>query len=55
MQGLLLFISLFSSGFGFGYDGTEDDKHYFQVNTPEADYGFVVDKSNVYCDVVVQK
>lgn len=42
-------------GCGFSYDGQLENKYYFQVNTPEADYGFVVQiepKFTVYHDMV---
>jgi hypothetical protein len=49
------FLLLCAMGFGFGYDGCEDQKHYFQVITPSKDYGFVVGKDGFYCDVVYLK
>lgn len=48
-------ISLWIILSGFGYDGSVDGKHYFHVSTPKADYGFVLEGSEIYCDVVSQK
>lgn len=53
MQGLLFVCCLIGSV--FSYDGKVDNKHYFQVNTPEADYGFILDLENepyLYCDTI---
>lgn len=51
MQSYLL---VFFLGYGIGYDGCEENKIYFHVNTPSADYGFIVqDKEPViYCDII---
>lgn len=35
-----------------GYDGSQENKHYFHLSTPKADYGFVLDESGVSCDTV---
>lgn len=51
----LIAICVLLSGYGVGYDGAEDNKHYFHVSTPQADYGFVLEESGVYCDVVSRK
>lgn len=56
MNELIVLCSLiYSMGYGLAYDGNQDGKHYFQVNTPEADYGLVLEKSNIYCDLVHNK
>jgi hypothetical protein len=56
MNELIVLCSLiYSMGYGLAYDGKQDGKHYFQVNTPEADYGLVLEKSNIYCDLVHNK
>jgi hypothetical protein len=47
-----LLLTLVLSGYGFGYDGSEQNNHYFHVNTPNADYGIVVSDQEIYCDVV---
>lgn len=52
---LILALCVLLSGYGIGYDGTEEDKHYFHVSTPTNDYGFVLDDSGVYCDLVSHK
>ena len=56
MNELIVLCSLiYSMGYSLAYDGNQDGKHYFQVNTPEADYGLVLEKSNIYCDLVHKK
>ena len=49
---LILSIICLLSQYGIGYDGTEDNKHYFHVSTPKADYGFVLEDSGLSCDLV---
>lgn len=52
------FLSIVLSGFGLGYDGCSGDNYYFEVNTPNVDYGIVVELDQdpeVYCDVVSYK
>lgn len=51
----LISLCVLLSGYGFGYDGSQDDKHYFHVTTPTTEYGFVLEESGVTCDVVNQK
>lgn len=51
----LLSLWIIISGYGFGYDGSQDNKHYFHVSTPKADYGFVLEDSGVSCDIVSLK
>lgn len=48
-------FALLLAGYGIGYDGYEGEKHYFQINTPTADYGIVVSDKEIYCDVVSHK
>jgi hypothetical protein len=52
---IVLWCLLCSTGYGLAYDGNQEGKHYFQVNTPKADYGLVLEKSNIYCDLVYNK
>jgi hypothetical protein len=52
---IVLFSVIFSFGYGVSYDGKVEGKHYLQVNTPEADYGLIVEKDKVYCDMVYTK
>lgn len=51
---MILILALLA-GYGFSYDGFQDNKHYFQINTPEADYGWVLSESELYCDVINQR
>lgn len=51
----ILALCVLLSGYGFGYDGTEENKHYFHVSTPTTDYGFVLEESGVTCDIVSLK
>lgn len=51
-------LALLLGGYGFGYNGCEGRNYYFEVNTPKADYGLVVEldeNPQVYCDVVAKK
>lgn len=51
-------LAIVLSGYGFWYDGYESHKYYFEVNTPSADYGLVLDMTEtpkVYCDVIAEK
>jgi hypothetical protein len=52
---IVLFSVICSMGYGFHYDGKEEGKHYVQVNTPDADYGLVLEKDKIYCDMVVHQ
>ena len=54
---LLIVILSIVSQYGFHYDGFSEQKHYFQVNTPDTDYGFVMDTQTkeIYCDLVYTK
>lgn len=51
----LISLCILLFGYGAGYDGTQDNKHYFHLSTPKADYGFVLDESGITCDVVCEK
>lgn len=51
----LIALCVLLSNYGFSYDGLHDSKHYFQINTPEADYGWVLSEKELYCDVVYYK
>jgi hypothetical protein len=54
---LLIVILSILSQYGISYDGCQEKKHYFQVNTPDTDYGFVMDTQTkeIYCDLVYTK
>jgi hypothetical protein len=48
-------LTLVLCGYGFSYDGFLDNKYYFQVNTPDTDYGIVVSEKGIDCDMVFHK
>lgn len=52
---MILGLILFLSNYGASYDGFSENKHYFQINTPKADYGIVLEDMNLYCDMIVEK
>jgi hypothetical protein len=54
---LIVTLLCILSQYGFSYDGKEENKHYFQVNTPDTDYGFVMDTKTkeIYCDTIYTK
>ena len=52
---MIAFLFLVLSGYGIGYDGFEDNKHYFQINTPSVDYGIVVSEKGIDCDMIYCK
>jgi hypothetical protein len=39
-------------GYGCGYEGYSDGKFYVGIYTPHNQYGFVVEKSEIYLDTV---
>lgn len=51
MQGFILLCALASC---FSYEGSVENKHYFQFSTPNADYGFIVTNNEpyLYCDTI---
>lgn len=46
-------------GYGVSYDGQLENKHFFQLNTPNVNYGFVVKIENqsttMYWDMIHYK
>lgn len=52
MFALLVVCSL---GYGCSYDGYENDKIYFSLLTPQADYGIVVSEKEIYCDTIFER
>lgn len=52
---MIAILTVLLAGYGFSYDGCHDSKHYFQVNTPKADYGWVMTETELYCDTIYQR
>jgi hypothetical protein len=50
-----ILLILAAMGYGIGYDGFEDNKHYFQINTPKTNYGIVVSEKGIDCDMIYYK
>lgn len=42
-------------GFGIGLEGIEQNKIYFGIYTPTAEYGMVMTQNEIYCDTVLEK
>ncbi len=42
-------------GYGVGYEGYSENKHYFGVYTPDAEYGWVVTEKEIYLDTIFEK
>lgn len=52
---LALLVITFSLGYGVGYEGYENGKLYVGTYTPNAEYGWVVTKREIYLDTVFEK
>ena len=52
---MITILTVLLAGYGLSYDGLHESKHYFQVNTPNADYGWVLSESELYCDIIFQR
>jgi len=50
-----MFFVVFSLGYGIGYEGYSDEKLYFGVYTPKAEYGWVVSDREIYLDTIFEK
>jgi hypothetical protein len=50
-----MFFVVFSLGYGIGYEGYSDEKLYFGVYTPQAEYGWVVSNREIYLDTIFEK
>lgn len=52
---LALIMALGSLGYGAGFEGHDNNKWYFGVYTPKAEYGWVVTEKAIYLDTVFYK
>ena len=52
---MITILTVLLAGYGLSDDGLHESKHYFQVNTPNADYGWVLSESELYCDIIFQR
>lgn len=52
---MLTLALILLSGYGMGYEGYKDNKIYFGLYTPYAEYGYVLTEKEIYLDTVYIK
>lgn len=53
---MLTIVTLFGMmGFGGSYQGYDDGKYYFEIHSPDVEYGLIYDGREVYCDLIHYK
>lgn len=48
-------VMILFSGYGIGYEGYENNKLYFGLYSPSAEYGYVLTEQEIYLDTVYYK